>query len=86
MCHLHFCKRAVCACCTCEFYGTLLQTGISPYFAYGIAANLEKKGPKISFWTGLLPLNDLYIDNNIWAAWNMPFFNLQRDTLSRVQF
>lgn len=37
-------------------------------------------------WTGLLLFNDLYADSNIWAAWNMPLFNLQWDILSRIQF
>lgn len=46
-----------------------------------LTANLEKKVQESAFdswfWTGLLPFNDLYIDSNIWAAWNIPLFNLQ---------
>lgn len=48
MCHLHFCMRAVCTCCTCEFYDALLKTEISPYFAHGVAATGCKYGKKRS--------------------------------------
>lgn len=37
-------------------------------------------------WTSLLLFNDLYTESNIWAAWNMPLFNLEQDILSRAQF
>lgn len=93
MCLLHFCKRAVCPCCTCEFYGTLLKSGMSPYSSHGNAeggCKSGKKGPKSCFdscfWTGLLPFSDLYIDSNIWVAWNIALFDLRREILSGVQF
>lgn len=74
MCHLHFCKRAVCACRTCEFYGTLLQTGISPYFAYGIAANLGKKGSKNQLLDRLVALKCLVYRQQYSGSMEYAFF------------
>lgn len=74
----------MCVCPTCEFMVPCSNQEwvcILHIELLQLTANLEKKVQESAFdswfWTGLLPFNDLYIDSNIWAAWNIPLFNLQ---------